>query len=55
MPAGDRVTGPAQILRQILFHLGGGLIRHWVQVLIQFRQKAEAVAFDHATSALWLM
>ena len=47
MPASDRVTGPAQILRQILFHLGGGLIRHRVQVLIQFRQKAEAVAFDH--------
>ena len=34
MPAGDRVTGPAQILRQILFHLGGGLIRHRVQVLM---------------------
>jgi peptidoglycan hydrolase-like protein with peptidoglycan-binding domain len=26
MAARDRVTGPAQILRQILFHLGGGLI-----------------------------
>ena len=44
MPASDRVTGPAQILRQILFHLGGGPIRHRVQVLIQFRQEAESVA-----------
>ena len=34
MPAGDRVCAPAQILRQILFHLGGGLIRHRVQVLM---------------------
>jgi hypothetical protein len=34
MPAVDRVCDPAQILRQILFHLGGGLIRHRVQVLM---------------------
>jgi len=33
MPARDRVTGPAQVVRQILFHLGCGLVGHRVQVL----------------------
>lgn len=50
MPAGNRVAGPAQILGQILFHLDGGLIRHRIEMLIQFRQQAETVAFDHACS-----
>jgi hypothetical protein len=35
MPARDRVTGPAQILRQIHFHLGCRLAGHRVQVLEQ--------------------
>ena len=46
MPASDRVTGPAQILCQILLHLGCGLIRHRVEVRVEFRQEADAVAFD---------
>ncbi len=46
MPACDRVTGPPQILGQIHFHLGCGLVRHRVQVRIQLRQQAESVAFD---------
>jgi exodeoxyribonuclease V alpha subunit len=33
MPTGDHVTSPAQILRQILLHLGRGLLRHGVQVV----------------------
>jgi len=47
MPACDRVTCPAQILRQIHFHLDGRLEGHRVEVLVQFRQKANTVAFDH--------
>ena len=47
MPASDRVTGPAQILRQIHLHPRRRLIRHWVQVLVEFRQQADAVAFHH--------
>ena len=46
MPAGDRVTSPAQIRRQILLHLGRGLIRHGGQVRVKFRQQAQAVALD---------
>ncbi len=33
MAARDRVTGPAQVFRQVLLHLGGGLKRHRVEVL----------------------
>ena len=40
MPARDRVTSPAQVLRQIYFHLGCGLIGHRVHVRVQFRQEA---------------
>jgi hypothetical protein len=36
MTARDRITRPAQILRQIHLHLGCGLMRHRVQVLEQF-------------------
>src|ERR1035437_2587803 len=43
-PARDRVTGAAQVVRQIRFHLRRRLKRHRVQVLIHFRQEAEAVA-----------
>src|SRR5437762_13072008 len=39
----DRVPDPAQILRQVLFHLHRRLERHRVQVLVEFRQEAEAV------------
>jgi hypothetical protein len=46
MPARDRVTDPAQILRQIHFHLRCRFIRHRVEVIAQFRQAAEAVALD---------
>jgi hypothetical protein len=47
MPSRDRISSPAQILRQILLHLDGRLEGHRVQMLKQLRQKAEAVAFDH--------
>jgi hypothetical protein len=47
MPTRDRVSSPAQILRQIHFHLDGRFKRHWVQVLVQFWQKAEAVTLDY--------
>jgi thiol:disulfide interchange protein len=46
MPARDRVTGPAQVVRQILLHLYRRPKRHRVQVRVQFRQEAEAVALD---------
>ena len=46
MPASDRVPGPAQVLGQVHFHLGGGLERHRIQVRVQFRQQADAVAFS---------
>ena len=42
MSSRNRVPGPAQILRQVLLHLGGGLEGHRVQVRIEFRQQAEA-------------
>ena len=47
MPARDGVAGPAQILRQIHFHLHRRLERHRVQVCKEFRQQPDAVAFDH--------
>jgi hypothetical protein len=47
MPAHDRISRPAQILRQINLHLDGRLERHRVQMFVQFWQKVEAVAFDH--------
>jgi hypothetical protein len=34
MPARDRVTGAAQVLREILFHLRCGLVGHRVQLRI---------------------
>ena len=34
MPACHGITGTTQILRQFPFHLGCGLIRHRVQVLM---------------------
>ena len=37
MPAGDRVTGPAQVVREVLFHLYRRLERHRVQVLVKLR------------------
>lgn len=47
MPAYDRVSGPAQVLRQIHFHLRRRFKGHRVQMLAQFRQRADAVAFHH--------
>jgi len=44
MSAGNRVPGPAQILRQIHFHLRCRVERHRVQVRIQLRQQADADA-----------
>jgi len=41
---GDRVPGPAQVFRQIHFHLGRRLERHRVQVRVKLRQEANAVA-----------
>jgi len=32
MPTRDRVALPAQILRQVLLHLGGSLVRHGVHM-----------------------
>jgi hypothetical protein len=46
MTARDRVTGPAQVFRKIHLHLGRRPNRHRIQVLAQFRQEAQAVAFD---------
>ena len=46
MTPSDRITRPAQILRQVLLHLGCGLVGHRIQVRIQFRQEAEAIAFS---------
>ena len=34
IPAGHGVTCPAQIFGQIIFHLDGGLERHWIQVSV---------------------
>jgi hypothetical protein len=45
MLARERITCPAQVLGQILFHLGCRLLGHRVQVLIRLRQQAE----DHDT------
>ena len=42
MPARDRITDPAQILRQIHFHLGCGLERHGVQVRVKFQPSLAA-------------
>lgn len=47
MPACDRVSGPAQIFRQIHFHLRRCFIRHRVQVGVKFWQRADAVARHH--------
>ena len=46
--AGDRVTGPAQVVRQILLHLYRCPKRHRVQVRVQFRQQANAIALDRS-------
>ncbi len=47
MPARDGVTGAAQVLCQIHLHLRGGFIRHRVQVLVKFRQQADAESFHY--------
>ena len=57
MPARDRISRPAQIFRQVLLHAGRRVERYRVQVRVEFRQEAEAVAFDRWTAlvpALWL-
>jgi hypothetical protein len=46
MSAYNRVSGPAQVFRQILLHFNRRLERHRVQVDKQFRQQAEAVALE---------
>ena len=38
MPTRDHVTGPAQVFRQVRFHLGSGFMRHRVQALIKLWQ-----------------
>ena len=47
MPARDRVPGPAQILRQIDFHLHCRLERHRVQVRVEFRQQPDTVTLHN--------
>ena len=47
MPAHDRVPGPAQILRQIHFHLHRRLEWHRVQVRVEFRQQPDAVTLHN--------
>lgn len=49
MPAGNCVSRPAQILREIHFHLHRGLERHWVQVRAEFRQQTKAVVPSSTT------
>jgi hypothetical protein len=47
MPARDRITSLAQVICQVLLHLGCGLERHWVHVRVEFWKQADAVAFDY--------
>jgi hypothetical protein len=42
MPAGHCIAGPAQILRQVLFHPCRRLIRHRIQMPEQLRQELNA-------------
>ena len=46
MSARNRVTCPAQIVRQIPLHLGCGHVRHRVKVRVKLGQEAEAIALN---------
>ena len=47
MAAGDGITSPTQIFRQILLHLQGRLIWHRIQVREQLRQQPNAKILDY--------
>ena len=46
MPASNRVAGTAQVLGQVLLHLGSRLEGHRVEVFVQLRQETYTVLHD---------